>query len=88
LLAAGLQVLGVDAEGLRGARCNDWRKGLLAEALQAETTVKLDWIRDRLAMGDRSYCCRLIRRTREQLAGKAEWQKLRRRMVEMSINHD
>jgi putative transposase len=42
LLAAGLQVLGVDAEGLRGARCNDWRKGLLAGALQAETTVKLD----------------------------------------------
>jgi hypothetical protein len=88
LLAAGLRVLEVDAEGLRGSPCNDWRKGLLAEVLQAETTMKLDWIRDRLAMGDRSYCCRLIRRTRERLPGNAEWQELRRRMVEMSINHD
>jgi putative transposase len=88
LLAAGLQVLGLDAEGLRGARCNDWRKGLLAEVLQAETTMKLDWIRDRLVMGDRSYCCRLIRRTRERLPGSAEWQEMRRRILEMSINHD
>ncbi len=87
LLASGLQVLGVAEEELRRARCKDWRKGLLAEVLQGETTVKLDWIRERLGMGDRSYCCRLIRQTREQLTENAPWREMRGRIVEMSISH-
>jgi hypothetical protein len=87
ILAAGLRALGVEEEALRRAACNDWRKGLLAEAIQAETTVRLDWIRERLHMGDRSYCCRLVRRTRDQLPENAEWQKLRVQIVEMPRNH-
>ncbi len=88
LMAAGFQVLGVDAEALRCEPCNDWRKGLLAELLQAETTMKLDWIRECLDMGDRSYCCRLIRKTRERLPREKSWQEARERILKMSINHD
>ena len=46
--------------------------------LSAETTMKLGWIRERLAMGDRSYCCRLIRKMRERLAQEPTWQETRR----------
>lgn len=88
LLDAGFRVLGVDEATLRVEPCNDWRKGLLAELLQAETIVKLDWIRQRLDMGDRSYCCRLIRRTRKRLPEEKTWQRARERVLKMSINHD
>jgi hypothetical protein len=33
----------------------------------AGKTVKLDWSRKRSHMGERSYCCRLIRLVRERL---------------------
>ena len=88
LLDAGFRVLRVDAEILRIEPCNDWRKGLLAELLQAETTVKLDWIRENLRMGDRSYCCRLIRMVRERLPQEKNWREIREQILKMSINHD
>ncbi len=88
LVAAGLEVFGLRDEEQRRLPCNDWRKRLLAEVVQCETTVKLDWIRRRLDMGDRSYCCRLIRRTRERLAAEPMWQRKRQQVLKMSINDD
>jgi hypothetical protein len=38
-----------------------WRKGVIAEGIQAQTTMKLDWIRGELHMGGRSNCARTIR---------------------------
>jgi hypothetical protein len=42
--------------------CNDCRKGLLAERVQAQTTVKLDGMLEQLTTGDQSHCGRLIRK--------------------------
>ena len=80
--------MGVEGEELRLEPCSDWRKGLLAEVVQAETTMKLDGIREQLGKGDRSYCCRLIRRMREELPRNKSWQEVRERMLEKSRNHD
>lgn len=87
LLVVGLEVCGLREEDLRELPCNDWRKMLLAEIIQGETTAKLDWIRGRLSMGDRSYCCRLIRRTRERLEKEPVWRKMWGKILEMSRNH-
>jgi len=67
LLAAGLQYFQVGQEELKGARKSDVRKCLLAEIIQAQTSVRLDWINGQLGMGTRSGCCRLIARVRENL---------------------
>jgi len=77
LLKAGRKHFALEAEELRPVRKNDWRKAVMAELIQAETTVRLDWIADRLAMGTRSGCCRLIRKTREGLRKKPGWRKAR-----------
>lgn len=49
---------------LRGGRKNDWMKCLLAELVQAETTMRLDWISEELGMGSRSWCCHQTGQTR------------------------
>ena len=54
--------------------------------IQKETTVRLDWIRQRLGMGDRSHCCRTIRRTREVMEPRRAWIAATRKIQEMSIN--
>ena len=61
MLKAGRKHFALEAEELRSVRKNDWRKAAMAELLQAETTVRRDWIADRLAPGTRSGCCRLIK---------------------------
>ena len=86
LIRGGLEVFGVPARDLRAAAKSDWRKGLLAEMIQRETTMTLDWISEKLAMGDRSNCCRIIRRTREEIKRQKKWLELQKR-VEKSINH-
>ncbi len=60
LLAAGLEHFGLSLEELQRCRKGDPRKILLAGLIQAETTVRLDWITEQLRMGTRSACCRLI----------------------------
>lgn len=67
LLAAGLRHFQVGQEELKAARKSDARKCLLAEMIQAQTSVRLDWINAQLGMGTRSGCCRLIARVRENL---------------------
>jgi len=57
----------------------------MAELIQAEITVRLDWIADRLAMGTRSGCCRLIRKTREGLREKPGWRKART-VIQKDVN--
>ena len=54
LIRAGLTVFGISAEDLRAEAKGDWRKGILAEMIQRETTLSLDWISVKLTMGDRS----------------------------------
>lgn len=88
IVLAGLTLFAIGDADLRRLACNDWRKRLLAEVAQSETTVRLDWIRKRLEMGDRSYCCRLIRSTRERLPSEPKWRNTRLRILKMSINHD
>jgi len=85
LIRAGLEVLGISAKELRAAAKSDWRKVLLAEMVQRETTVTLDWISKNLLMGDRSNCCRIIRRTRERMNRQKEWGE-RPRKIDLSIN--
>ena len=88
ILESGLEYFGVSREELRSAAKADWRKGLVAALIQKETTVRLDWISQRLSMGERSYCCRTIRRTREIIERRKDWIGVTTKIQEMSINHD
>jgi putative transposase len=88
ILQAGLEHFGVSREELRGAAKGDWRKGLVAALIQKETTVRLDWIRQRLGMGERSSCCRTIRQIREVMERRRGWIAATRRIQGMSVNHD
>ena len=88
IMEAGLRFFKVSRKQLRAATKSDWRKGVLAEAAQKETTVRLDWISQQLRMGERSSCCRTIRHTREAMNRRKEWRDAKRRILEMSINHD
>ena len=85
LLKAGRKHFALEAEELRSVRKNDWRKAVMAELIQEETTVRLNWIADRLAMGTRSGCCRLIRKTREGLRKKPGWRKARA-VIQKDVN--
>jgi len=86
LIRGGLEVFGISVKDLRAAAKSDWRKGVLAEMVQRETTMTLDWISEKLAMGDRSSCCRIIRRTREDMKRKKEWRDFQRQ-IEISLDH-
>ncbi len=88
ILQVGLEHFGVNLEGLRSAAKGDLRKGLLAALIQRETTVRLDWISQRMRMGERSYCCRTIRRTQQMMARRKDWIEAARKIREISINHD
>jgi len=88
LLRAGLSFLKVELEELRKARKGDERKGLLAEIVQAETTVRLDWIRGQLQMGTRSGCCRAIGLARERLKKDQKARKYRQDILKNATLND
>jgi len=67
LLQAGLGYFQTTHSELRDARKSDWKKGLLAELIRAETTMRLDWVSGELGMGTRSWCCHQICKTRVRL---------------------
>ncbi len=60
-----LRHLQVGQEELKAARKNDVRKSLLAEMIQAQTSVRLDWINGQLGMGTRAGCCNLLKHRRK-----------------------
>ena len=78
LIQAGLQYFRMSLTELQGMPKNDSRKVLLAEMIQSETTMRLDWICTHLRIGTRSWCCHQIRgirltlRTDESLARTRE----------------
>jgi REP element-mobilizing transposase RayT len=86
LIKAGLKYYQTTILELRHARKSDPRKALLAEIIQAETCVRLDWISAELRMGTRAGCCRLIRRVRE--AGDTQMRKQREAIHKISIIND
>ena len=75
IIEVGCKTLEVSLEELQRAAKSDWRKSLLAELEKSQTVMRLDWIRGTLNMGDRSTCCRLIRRAREELP--RDWKRMR-----------
>jgi len=87
IMEAGLAVFDVTMPELRRTAKSDWRKGLMAEMIQSQTTMKLDWISRELRMGDRSSCCRIIRKIREDLPRQREWAEKQKAIEIMSINH-
>ena len=76
LIARGLKAVGLAAGNLKAAAKGDPRKIAIAELIQAENTMRLDWISGELGMGTRSWCCQQICQTRISL-GKDR--KLRKR---------
>jgi len=86
ILAAGLREQGLERNLLDAMPKRDPRKVLIADLLQAHTTVKLDWIRSELHMGDRSGCCRRIKEFR---AGKnAKLEQIQKAILKKAIIHD
>jgi len=88
LLRAGLSFLKMELEELWKARKGDERKGLLAEFVQAETTVSLDWISGQLPMGTRSGCCRAIGLARERLKKDRKARKYRQDILKNATLND
>ena len=88
LRRAGLNCLKMELEELWKARKGDERKGLLAEIVQAETTVSLDWISGQLQMGTRSGCCRAIGLTRERLQKNRKARKYRQDILKNATLSD
>ena len=84
ILAAGCREFGLELEELQKAAKGDWRKALLAELVQSQTTMRLDWIREALNMGDRSSCCRIIRGARQRLAQNRKERAIRQRILEIA----
>jgi hypothetical protein len=65
LLDCGLQVLGIGLDNVRQLRQNDGRKQALAWLVKTQMMVGDDWVRQKLAMGDRSNVSRAVRAFRE-----------------------
>jgi REP element-mobilizing transposase RayT len=59
-----------------------------AFTIQKETTVRLDWISETMRMGERSSCCRTIRRTREMMQRRKDWIEVTEKIRGMSTSHD
>jgi len=87
ILQAGLENFQTTQSELRDARKSDWKKCLLAELIQAETTMRLDWVREELGMGTRSWCCYQICKTRIRL-GKDRKLRERREEIKSAIKND
>jgi len=85
LLAAGLRHFQLEQEELKVARKSDTRKCLLADILQAQTSVRLDWISAQLGMGTRSGCCKLIARVRENAAKDRKLRAAREELQKKTI---
>jgi REP-associated tyrosine transposase len=77
IIAVGCKTLKVSLEKLQRGAKSDWRKTLLAELVQSQTVMSLEWIRGTLNMGDRSTCCRLIRQARQELPECNGWKAMR-----------
>jgi REP element-mobilizing transposase RayT len=88
LLKSGLDHFRIDITALLANRKSDDRKALIAELIQAETTVKLDWISNQLRMGTRAGVCRAIKRIRQKLAEEPDWQAARTQIKEKAIIND
>jgi hypothetical protein len=88
LLRAGLSFLKMELAELWKARKGDERKGLLAEIVQAETTMRLDWITGQLPMGTRSGCCRAIGLARERLKKDRKARKYRKDILKKPTLND
>jgi hypothetical protein len=85
IIEVGCKTLEVSLEELQRAAKSDWRKILLAELVQSQTVMRLDWIRGTLNMGDLSSCRRLIRRTRRALTERSKWRRIRKHVVESAV---
>lgn len=77
LIKFGLRHFGLSENDLHSLAKGDRRKALVAALIHSETSVRLDWISERLAMGSRAGCCRLIRRAKEEW--KSELMDINRR---------
>jgi hypothetical protein len=88
IVGAGLEVFGIGLEELRAEAKGDWRKGLVAEIVHARTTVRLDWIGERLMMGSRAGICRAIKASRERLGRDGAFAEAREEILRGSIITD
>lgn len=85
LLASGLRHFQLGQEELKATRKSDMRKCLLADLIQAQTSVRLDWIAEQLGMGTRAGCCRLIARVREGGGNDRKLRAAREDLLKLSI---
>jgi len=60
----------------------------MAEAIQSETVMRLDWIRDVLKMGARAYCSQLITKQKSRLKYSSDLREKRRKLLNIDISID
>ena len=81
LIAAGLKAYGLKLDELRKQPKGDERKSLLAAMIQDETTMKLDWISEKLNMGTRAGVCRNAKSARERAKSDKDFRAMRRAIM-------
>ena len=87
LIQAGLQHFQITLADLQDCPKNDPRKALLAEIIQSETTIRLDWISSQLRMGSRAWCCHQIKISRHKMS-KDRHLRASRNLIRNIINND
>ncbi len=88
ILCSGLKLFNLESKDLAGIPCNDYRKLVMAEAIQSETVMRLDWIRDVLKMGARAYCSQLITKQKSRLKYSSDLREKRRKLLNIDISID
>lgn len=82
IIRAGCSYFGTDLEKLRSRKKSDVEKVLLAEVIASYTSVRLDWLRNELGLGTRSYASRLINQLRQKFAQDPELLRIRSQLIE------
>jgi len=81
IIQEGCRLFRIQLEELRAREKNNIEKILLAEVIASNTSVKLDWLRNELSLGARSYVSRLINQLRRSISQDPELMRLRSQLL-------
>jgi putative transposase len=82
IIQEGCRFFRIQLDELRSRKKNNIDKILLAEIIASHTSVTLDWLRNELSLGDRSYASRLINQLRRSICQDPRLMRLRSQLLE------
>lgn len=87
ILETGLELAGLEKEGLAALRKNDWRKRAIGRTIRRHTTVPAAWIAEALHMGHPVRTAALTARNPDKQWGPA-WRNARKLTKELSQRYE